>query len=74
MTPARKLLLYGFQKSGLEWGNDERFEIFKHHSIDLCMKNMESVKANSTMLNVNCNTSCGGHCCQYIYFRKSIYF
>ena len=37
-------------------------------------KNMESVKANSTLLNVKCNTSCGGHRCQYIYFRKSIYF
>lgn len=40
MTPARKLLLYGFQNAGLEgWGMmKDRFELFKHHSIDLCMK------------------------------------
>lgn len=41
MTPARKLLLYGFQNAG--WGGGvertkDRFELFKHHSIDLCMK------------------------------------
>lgn len=68
-----KVISLWFQRQNWSGGNNERFELFKHHSIDSRMKNIVSIKANSTMLNVKCNTSCGGHCCQYIYFTKSIY-